>query len=157
MCLCTIIKVIFYSWARPAPGVGVGLGGTGGDVRPGRLLQFQCYSRHDGRDGKQLGHQIRQVAEREYEEGLDLWDLGGEPRREGGHKAEQDAEARPAEPHHKEPGHAHDHIHRIHHWHMCQKAEHVVQHLGTETTFSFKYANIETHTKSWVRGLNRGL
>lgn len=51
------------------------------------------YSRHDWWDGKELGHQIGQVAVHEYEKRLDFPDLGGEPCGEGGHEAKQDAEA----------------------------------------------------------------
>ena len=59
------------------------------------LKNVKIYSRHDGRDGEELGHQIGKVAVHEYEEGFDFSDLRGEPCGEGCHKAKQNAEAHP--------------------------------------------------------------
>ena len=123
------------------------------------------YSRHDGRDGEELGHQIGQVAVHEYEEGLDLPDPGGEPRGEGGHEAEQDAETHPSEPDHEEPRHPQEHIHRLHYRHLRHEVEHVVQHLKNkagklthaDTHSAALHARMCTYTPVWeVMGGVRG-
>lgn len=58
--------------------------------------RFKIHSRHDRRDGKELGHQVGQVAVHKYEERLDFSNPGGESRGEGGHKTKKYAEADPA-------------------------------------------------------------
>ena len=87
------------------------------------------YSRHDGGDGKELGHQVGQVAVHEDEEGLDGPNVAGEACGERRHKAEQQAEAHASEPHHEEASHPQEYIHWLHLRHVRHVAKHVVQHL----------------------------
>lgn len=68
--------------------------------------RFKIHSRHNWRDGEQLGHQVGQVAVHKYEERLDLSDLGSESCGEGGHKTKKYAEPHPAQSDHEKPGHS---------------------------------------------------
>lgn len=61
-------------------------------------------------DGETLGHQVRQVAVHEDEEGLDLADVVGETRGERGHESKQDPEQDATGRHHEEPGYSQKHI-----------------------------------------------
>lgn len=85
--------------------------------------------RQDAGDGKQLGHQVRQVAVHEDEEGLNLSDVVGETRGERSHKPKQEAEEDTANPHHEEPGHSEKHVARINLGHVRQEGKHAVKYL----------------------------
>lgn len=74
-------------------------------MHEGRLI-LKYHSRHNRGDGKELGHQVGQVAVHKYEEWLDFSDLGGEPCGKGGCETKKYAEAHPAQTDHEKPGHS---------------------------------------------------
>lgn len=67
---------------------------------------FKIHSRHNWGDGKELSHQVGQVAVHKYEERLDFSDPGGEPCGKGGRETKKYAEAHPAQTDHEKPGHS---------------------------------------------------
>lgn len=81
-------------------------------------------------DGETLGHQVRQVAVHEDEEGLDLADVVGETRGERGHESKQDPEQDATGRHHEEPGYSQKHISWFNDGQVCQEGKHVVKYLG---------------------------
>ncbi len=93
---------------------------------------FGLHLRQDAGDGKQLGHQVRQVAVHEDEEGLDLTDVVGEACGERSHESEQKAEEDASGRHHGEPGNSQKHISGFNNRQVCQKGKHAVKYLERE-------------------------
>lgn len=90
---------------------------------------FGPHLRQDAGDAETLGHQVRQVAVHEDEEGLDLADVVGEPRGEGSRESKQKAEEDASDRHHDEPGHPQEHIGGFNDGHDCKVGKHAVKCL----------------------------
>ena len=86
--------------------------------------------RQDAGDGKQLGHQVCQVAVHEDEEGLDLTDIVGEACGERSREPKQEAEEDATNPHHEEPGHSKKHVGGFNDGQVCQEGKHAIKYLG---------------------------